>query len=516
MGELVSLRCAPRLRRAAALLVCCAACGDDSTAAAFPGLVAVSANAPWSASCAPSSGLSGQVFPNAEVEPAVAADPHDPKHLIGVWQQDRWSNGGANGTVSAATFDGGHTWTLATAPFTLCSGGEFQRATDPWVSISPDGTAYQIAFAFDQDQVNRAMLVSRSTDGGRTWQAPVKLQNDTDPDLSMDKETITADPLDSAFAYAVWDRLTGSTSPNNPQNTGPTWFARTTDHGATWEPAHNIYDPGADAQTISNQVVVLPGGTLVNLLMVITQNSTASPHATVSVLRSADKGVTWSATPVAIAEAQFVGVSDFKSKRGIRTGSVVPAIAVDRQGGALYVAWEDARFSAFQRDGIAISRSVDGGLTWSPPAQVNGAASPAFTPAIAVAQDGKVGVSYYDLRNDPVTDHTRLMVTHWLAVSSDGGATFTETMIGAPFNLQLAPVVDGPAWFLGDYQGLTSAGGVFLPFFVAVPDGGKADVYFRPADAPAAKGSPVAVVAHSVQQMWRGARERWRFGTLFK
>ena len=493
----------------------CAGCGEDAPAP-LTGLVPVSGNAPWSSSCTGPAGTSGQVFHNAEVEAAVAVNPGDPKHLIGVWQQDRWSNGGANGTVSAATFDGGHTWTLATAAFTRCSGGTYQRGTDPWVTISPDGTAYQIAYAFDQDQVNRAMLVSRSADGGRTWQAPITLQHDTDPDLAMDKETITADPLDSNFAYAVWDRLTGFTNPANPQNTGPTWFARTTDHGTTWETARNIYDPGADAQTISNQVAVLPNGTLVNLLLIITQNSTPNPGARISVLRSSDRGVSWTPAPVSIADAQFVGVSDFKSKRGIRTGSVVPSIAVDRQAGSLYVVWEDARFSGMQRDGIALSRSADGGLTWSPPAQVNGATSPAFTPAVAVAQDGKVGVSYYDLRNDPVTDRSRLLVTQWLATSSDGGATFTETMIGAPFNIQLAPLVDGPAWFLGDYQGLAAAGSAFVPFFVAISQSGGADVFFRPADAATPKASAVVVAARSVQQMWRGARERWRFGTLFK
>ena len=498
-------------------MLCCAACADDTPGpvGTFPGLVAVSTSAPWSSSCAGPAGNSGHVFRNAEVEPAVAIDPGDPNHLIGVWQQDRWSNGGANGTSSAASFDGGHTWTLSNARFTHCTGGSFQRASDPWVSISPDGTAYQIAFGFDQDQVNRAMLVSRSLDGGRTWQAPVTLQHDTDPDFAMDKETLTADPLDSAFAYAVWDRLTGATNPASAQNTGPTWFARTTDHGATWEPAKSIYDPGADAQTISNQIAVLPDGTLVNLLVVITQNSTPNPHAIVAVIRSSDHGMTWSPSPVTIAEAQFLGVGDFKSQHGIRTGSVVPAIAVDRQGGALYVVWEDARFSGFQRDGVAISRSVDGGLTWSAPAQVNGASSPAFTPSVAVAQGGKVGVSYYDLRNDVAADNTRFLVTRWLATSADGGKTFSEAMIGAPFNIQLAPVVDGPAWFVGDYQGLVAAGTAFLPFFVAVPDGGDANVYFQPADA-ASKASAFTVAARSAQQIWRGARERWRFGTLFK
>ncbi len=455
--------------------------------------------------------------PNAEVEPAIAADPSDPKHLIGVWQQDRWSNGGANGLVAATTFDGGHTWTLGAAKFTRCSGGTFDRASDPWVSIGPDGVAYQIGFAFDVRATNRAMLVSRSTDGGRSWGAPAALQQDTDPDLAMDKETLTADPLDGRYAYAVWDRLTGFTNPANPQNTGPVWFARTTDRGNSWEPARNIYDPGPDAQTIANQIVVLPDATLVDLLMVITKNSSRNPTATLTVLRSKDRGSTW-LPPVPIAEAQFVGVVDPKTGRGVRSGSVVPTIAADRASGAIYVAWEDARFSAGARDAIALSRSVDGGANWSTPVQVNVKApgAQAFTPTVAVVDGGALGVSFYDLRNDNFGDRSRLAVTHWLATSNDGGGTFSETPIGAPFNLQAAPLVDGPAYFLGDYQGLAHAGSAFLPFFAAVPEGGAANVYFRPADAAAAHAGALELAVQGVQEIWRGARERWRFGTLFK
>ena len=33
----------------------------------------------------------------------------------------------------------------------------------------------------------------------------------------------------------------------------------------TWEPARSIYDPGQNDQTIGNQIVVLPDGTLVDL-----------------------------------------------------------------------------------------------------------------------------------------------------------------------------------------------------------------------------------------------------------
>ena len=505
------------MRRAAALLLLCSACDEPAPLpSTFPGLVAVSDNALWNGSCQGPSGRGGTVFANAEVEPSIAIDPTNPQHLIGVWQQDRWSNGGANGIGSAATFDGGHTWMRSSAKFSRCTQGAYDRATDPWVSIGPGGTAWQIAYVFDANASNRAMLVSRSTDGGRTWQDPHQLQHDTDPDLAMDKETVTADPLDSLFAYAVWDRLTGFTILNNPLGTGPAWFARTTDGGESWETARQIYDPGPDTQTVSNQIVVLPDGTLVDLLVVITQNSSPTPRATVSVLRSTDRGVSWSAAAIPIADAEFVGVNDPKNGRGIRSGSVVPTVAVDRANGALYIAWEDARFSGMAHDGIVLSKSTDGGLHWSAPVQVNGApAVPAFTPALAVASNGSVGVTYYDLRSDAASDSGHLMVAQWLATSTDGGATFTDAMIGGPFDLRFAPLEHG-AYFLGDYQGLVSAGPVSLPFFVAVPGSGPSSVFFRPAGvAPVSRGA-VSVARSEAQQLWRGARERWRFGTLFK
>ena len=121
---------------------------------AFAGLVAVSGTAPWPGNCGEAAGRS-TVTLNSEVEPSIAVDPLDGNHLIGAWQQDRWANGGAKGVVSATSFDGGHTWTTSVAAFTLCSGGIYQRATDPWVSIGPDGTAWQIAYSFDASTPTR-------------------------------------------------------------------------------------------------------------------------------------------------------------------------------------------------------------------------------------------------------------------------------------------------------------------------------------------------------------------------
>jgi hypothetical protein len=48
---------------------------------------------------------SGTLYENAEVEPRVAVDPANALHVVGVFQQDRWSNGGAHGLVTSTSFD---------------------------------------------------------------------------------------------------------------------------------------------------------------------------------------------------------------------------------------------------------------------------------------------------------------------------------------------------------------------------------------------------------------------------
>ena len=65
----------------------------------------------------------GTAYAGAEVEPHVAVDPQDPRHLIGAWQQDRWSDGGAHGLVAAVSHNGGATFAYSWPHFSICAGG---------------------------------------------------------------------------------------------------------------------------------------------------------------------------------------------------------------------------------------------------------------------------------------------------------------------------------------------------------------------------------------------------------
>lgn len=462
------------------LLLCCfLGCGKGFTQS-FAGLTRLTGVSPLPAGCGGFAGHNGLNHPGAEVEPWLAVDPRDPAHFIAAWQQDRWSNGGANGQGSAASFDGGRTWTSSFPRFTHCTGGTYERASDPWVTFAPDGTAYQITYAFDASGPAQAMLVARSTDGGKSWSDPLALIEDTSGDVADDKETITADPHDAASVYAVWDRLTGMSVPNNPQGTGPTWFARTRNAGTSWEMARAIFDPGADAQTIGNQIAVLPDGTLLNLFTLITRNSSNNPGVFVAVLRSPDRGQSWQFYPV--AQEQFVNVTNPSNGHPVRTGNLLPSIAADPDSGAVYAVWEDGRFSSGRLDAIALSRSRDGGRTWSAPVQVNAAPQAhAFDATVAVAH-GIVGVSYYDLRDDGGGNGDALFAARFLATSADQGRTFQDARLSSAFNLADTPDADG--YFVGDYQGMVASGAGFAHLF-ALSNGAEpqdlTDVFFRPA-----------------------------------
>jgi len=423
----------------------------------------------------------GTNYLNAEVEPWVAVNPTNPRNIIAVFQQDRWSNGGARGLVAAATHNGGASWSTSWAHFTTCSGGtvanggNYDRASDPWVTFSPNGDAYQIAINFDLGPVGfgsvSAVTVSKSTNGGDSWSEPVTLIKDTSPNALNDKESITADPGNANYVYAVWDRLVSPTVQANPHGfehalgyRGPTWFSRTTDGGRSWEPARIIYDPGEINQTIANQIVVLPDGTLVDVMDLIFnfKNAHQARGFNIAVMRSTDKGLTWS-KPIIISKQQDAPVSDPTTGAPVRTGDIIPNIAVDRTTGNLYVVWQDGRFSSDGHAGIAFSKSTDGGLTWSAPVQINTVPSTqAFTPSVAVAADGTIGVTYYDFRND--TSSPPLTTDYWIVHSHDGGATWTEDHVAGPFDMTNAPVARG--YFVGDYEGLASIGRSFVPLFI--------------------------------------------------
>jgi hypothetical protein len=503
------------LLAAAALAVAVSAPQAGAAPAANEGpLVGVSGASPLGG-CDGDQPGSGINFVDSEVEPWVTLNRADGPdndgilgdNLIGAWQQDRWNNGGSEGIVTASSFDGGLTWALnANTKSSICTGGTaangggYERASDPWVDFSPNGTAYLMTLSVDTNAGGfgtspNAMLVMRSTDGGASWSDPVTLKRDENPNVLNDKNTLTADPNDSDFVYAVWDRLVSppgeSAPPNAFENSvafrGPIWFSRTTNGGASWEPARVIFDLATLQQTIGNQIVVLPDnsefdGELVDFFDLIhaTSNRQKTRGFSIAVIRSDDHGATWSKRAT-IVDRHLTGVvvdpdDPNTATRAVRTGDILPQGSVDPDSGAIYLVFQDSRFGP--RSSIAFVQSLDGGRTWSPTIKINKTPTnialgnqQAFNPVVSVLDDGTIGVRYSDFRNntpDVATLGTDEFIIHChpdTPTSCTDAANWGSEvrLTDASYNMRQAPFARG--WFVGDYVGMDTDGEDFLPFW---------------------------------------------------
>ena len=451
--------------------------------------VQISGPSPYAACGVSDNLLTGRTFNNGEVEPQLAVSGNK---AIAMWHQDRRSNGGARGIGVGYSTNGGMTWTETTIALTACSSGtpaalsNMFRASDPWVSIGPDGTAYASALSFNITAPNSANAVAAasSTDGGATWSNIQAIPGGIfqTAQSGTDKNSTTADPVHAGTAYTVWDTLISPT--DNPDDnihaaayTGPAFFSKTTDGGKTWSQATVMINPGNRQQTIGNIIVVDPRTDVLYdftdlILSPNTPKRGVFSNSVLAFVKSTDGGSTWT-RPQVIAPFDSLGVIDPNTGTPARVGDGLPEVAIDPTSGKFYVVYESS--STFAKninqatggfdDQIDLVSSSNGGATWTGPQVIHTAGGmPTFTPTVAV-NNGRVAVTYYDSRNLQPGQTANWPTDYWVEYSTDGGASFgNEQHIAGSFDLSTAPVARG--FFLGDYEGLQPSGSGFLAVFV--------------------------------------------------
>jgi hypothetical protein len=125
-----------------------------------------------------------------------------------------------------------------------------------------------------------------------------------------------------------------------------------------------------------------------------------------------------------------------------------PAFAVDPARGRVYAAWESGH-------DVDLSRSDDGGDTWSPPRRLGPSTGAQFLPGIGVDPGGRVDVAYYDRSRDPADVLAEVAV----ASSTVGGRTWTTTTVSEqPFD-SLVGSFNGDDVMLGSHLAVASRPG---------------------------------------------------------
>jgi hypothetical protein len=392
--------------------------------------------------------ISSDPFTIGPGQHATQVEPHTLANgttLVSAFQTGRIVNGGATAIGWATSTDGGTSWTNGFLPglTTGNGGGLYDAASDPAVAFDAKHDVWIIAtLPISNTEETPAVVVSRSTDGGLTWNNPVSVGPNV---ASSDKNWIVCDSNSgSPFygnCYVEWD---------NPDTGDGIQMSTSSDGGLTWSAAVGTTNR---AFGIGGQPLVQPNGTVV---VPIETNSMSS-------FTSTDGGTTWS-KPVTISNIQT-----HTDAGGIRSGPL-PTAAVDGAG-TVWVVWEDCRFrSKCSTNDLVYSTSSDG-VTWSTvtriPIDPTTSTVDHFIPGIGIdpATSGAtahVAIHYYYYPKTSCTQSTcRLFVGY---VSSHNGGTTWNAAVQLTSAMQLT-------WLPNSQNGLMVGDYIATVFNSGVPHG---------------------------------------------
>jgi hypothetical protein len=406
--------------------------------------------------------ISNDPYTNPDSQHATQVEPDSFAYgdtIVAAFQTGRFFSGGASNLGWATSTNGGRTWTTGMLPgTTIHAGGPWARISDPAVAYDAEHDVWMIsglAFgtAASPSGSPRAILTSRSTDGGLTWQSPVTVSLSSS---TYDKNWIVCDNWVSSpyygNCYTEWD--------DNGQG-NLLLMSTSTDGGLNWGPDRI---PAGSPSGLGGQPVVQPDGTVV---VPYTAN-----YGSIRAFRSTNGGASWSSAVLVATQAQHSVAA------GLRDPPL-PSAEVDGSG-RVYVVWHDCRFrSGCTANDIVMSTSADG-VAWTALARIPIDSTTSgvdhFIPGIGVdtatsGSTARLALTYYFYPVSSCTLSTCELTAGFVS-SLDGGATWTPaTSLTAPMNVAwIAQTSQGR--MVGDYVSTSFTGD------------GKAHAIFAIAKAP--------------------------------
>ncbi len=398
----------------------------------------------------------------AQAEPHIARSQVDPDFLTAAFQEGRFIDGGAVDCGYAVTHDGGLSWTRALIPnLTKASGGTYLRATDPVAGIDLSGRIFLTTEGSTTDGfADGTILVSRSTDGGATFDAPAVVFRPALSSNFPDKPWMAVNTFSGTATagriLVTWTLFLGTT------NTSPIYRSYSKDHGLTWSSAAAIHSTLSNAQ--GSQPIFLRDGRVAIIYWNFGGSGFSGGDAAlpgpeeIDMVLSNDGGVTFGPPTLVTTVARY-------EQPSIRNGVFLPSATTDRINGHLSVVYQALDSTGMPK--IFFTKSSNAGTTWSAPVAItDNPGTGVFNAAISASPDGKrLTVSFYDQRDNPPGVTT--LCNLYLAQSFDGGATWQPNirLTNKTTNATLAPLT-AEGYMLGDYLGIAESTSPDVP---AVP-----------------------------------------------
>ncbi len=412
-------------------------------------------------------------------ETAVAVDPNNPAHLLAGSNDTELVSGKAKTALGYYTsFDGGRTWLNGQVP-----NAGFAQTADPAVGFDSLGNAYYAIIAFDLglggQALGGAIQVSRSSDGGQTFETPVTVEESTSDAIFEDKPYLVVDTNPGSpflnSVYIVWTRFHFNSADSYLES--PIFFSASRDGGRTWSSPMEISGNNRAVCTFSGTPLPYDGRCKENqfgspvvgadgTLFVAFENGQAlndgNFRSQYLVVKSSDGGTTWN-PPVRASDIIRDGVSDYPinvngrqtlSNSQFRVNSA-GNLSIDPTRGTLFVVWSDNRngTATDTNTDVFIASSSDGGATWSSPRDI-ALSGDQFYPWGAVGPDGTLNVSFMDRSYDPANSKYGITLAR-LPIRGSGTLQRVDTGLSDPNHARwFSSRTNGKTTFLGDYTGL--------------------------------------------------------------
>jgi hypothetical protein len=301
-------------------------------------------------------------------------------------------------------------------------------------------------------------IVCQRSSNGKSWTRGSSIG--LNAPKKHEKPWATFDEI-SGRIYTTWTQYDQYAS-SNPQDSANIMFSFSDDRGLTWIPSRRINQYGGNCEGDS--------GTPIGAI------PTAGPEQEVYVTwaydekiyfdRSTDGGVTWLKKDVVVAD-QPGGWHPNVPGFGNAAGAPVSGcdISYGEHHGTIYVNWSDQRNGKDDTD-IWLSKSTDKGDSWSEPNRVNDdevvmmGRHQCYNWMAVDPITGHIYVVFYDRRN-----HNDLKTDVYLAISTDGGTSFTNEIISEK------PFEANADIYMGDYINITAYGGFIRPIWTSLDNG---------------------------------------------
>ena len=419
-------------------------------------------------------------------ETSIAVDPTNAMHMVGGvndYQLSLNPDGHVAETILSqahVTTDGGKSW----ANYPVFSNAEYQATGDPAIAFDGDGNVYYSTLGFRfigvKSAQNPDVLVSHSTDGGKSWSV-VRIAS------GSGIETGTGTLLDKEYIVA-WGHGNVLATYGNFQldhkgfTVGADVFAQVShDGGNSWGPAQ-LLSGGLNHQAfVATPVRAADGSIFASFLNTTDVVSGRDDYEVVKIDPLTGAAL---AKPVKVATTidgskdspLFNGRETYQDS-AFRSWAAGNIAADPKNANHLAVVWSDWRnspppdpslnpYTSVTNADIIVSESMDGGASWSQATAIP-LAGDQFQPWTVFDTNGNLRIGFFDRSYDPANH----MYGYTVATGTSGTFTFQEvtTTLSDPTKGDRwfsggpppFPGFPHPTRFLGDYSGIA-----------ATPDGG--------------------------------------------